>query len=308
MSFELTGLDGSNPLGFLAALGVLAAGEPDWRLGWRDDGTWSAYLDGPSDKESLLAVLVSDRMRWGQMSLLTDTDATDIKMPTHDFRALAQMLIAQEPADWANSASYLGVLGNELAKDQEGKNLKPTAFHFAAGNQRFLTAAREIRAWTNGEPIGTQFDHALFESWRRVEEVKSLSWDSTVTREYALRQNNPTSHSEKKQTVAGAEWLAFRGLLLLPSAPFAGGLQTACVGGRGKKMWFRWPLWSPLASIGEVSALLVQPCLAALAPTERIVKGLLTCFTSAIRRSDQGGYGSFSPSRPAEAKDDPRPR
>jgi hypothetical protein len=48
-SLELSGIDGANPLGFLAALGTLVtargAGETDARLLWRRGRTWVAALD-----------------------------------------------------------------------------------------------------------------------------------------------------------------------------------------------------------------------------------------------------------------------
>lgn len=51
-SLELSGIDGANPLGFLAALGTLvtarAAGETDARLRWRRSRTWVPALDALS--------------------------------------------------------------------------------------------------------------------------------------------------------------------------------------------------------------------------------------------------------------------
>jgi hypothetical protein len=51
-SLELSGVDGANPLGFLAALGTLvtarAAGETDARLFWRRGRTWVPALDALS--------------------------------------------------------------------------------------------------------------------------------------------------------------------------------------------------------------------------------------------------------------------
>ncbi len=51
-SFELTGPEGTNPLGFLAALGalvaLLASGERQVRLRWRRAHTWVPVIDGAS--------------------------------------------------------------------------------------------------------------------------------------------------------------------------------------------------------------------------------------------------------------------
>ncbi|MGC8731152.1 MAG: hypothetical protein ACP5RC_02700, partial [Halothiobacillaceae bacterium] len=42
---RLVGVDGSNPLGFLAALGILRV-IPCARLGFSDDGSYQAFVDG----------------------------------------------------------------------------------------------------------------------------------------------------------------------------------------------------------------------------------------------------------------------
>lgn len=67
-SFELVGLDGANPLGFLASLGVLVAlaqkGESEVRLRWVRRHTWVPELDDVSAAtEGDLARLVADVLR-----------------------------------------------------------------------------------------------------------------------------------------------------------------------------------------------------------------------------------------------------
>jgi hypothetical protein len=65
-SIELTALDGTNPLGFLAALGSLvvarAAGEPDARLRWRRLRTWTPVLESltTADQAQLCERLAGD--------------------------------------------------------------------------------------------------------------------------------------------------------------------------------------------------------------------------------------------------------
>jgi hypothetical protein len=53
---ELPGLDGANPLGFLAALGTLAtldkAGETKARLGWRRSVKWTPVLESVSSQNT----------------------------------------------------------------------------------------------------------------------------------------------------------------------------------------------------------------------------------------------------------------
>lgn len=64
----LPGLDGANPLGFLAALGTLAvlcrAGETQARLGWRRTAKWTPYLESVSISEpSALSEKVTEALR-----------------------------------------------------------------------------------------------------------------------------------------------------------------------------------------------------------------------------------------------------
>jgi hypothetical protein len=67
-SLELTGIDGTNPLGFLAALGTLvtarAAGEAEARLRWTRSRTWVPVLEGVSISEPTeLSELLAEALR-----------------------------------------------------------------------------------------------------------------------------------------------------------------------------------------------------------------------------------------------------
>ena len=64
---RLTGLDGKNPLAFLAALGVLNGladrvkeGQPAPKLVWRSEGTFvPVIVDGPSREALLVGTIVA---------------------------------------------------------------------------------------------------------------------------------------------------------------------------------------------------------------------------------------------------------
>jgi len=72
-SLLLTGIDGANPLGFMAALGTLAvlhqAGYTDVRLAWRRGVTWRPELSGlPTTDQTELATLVAESLKGEQIS------------------------------------------------------------------------------------------------------------------------------------------------------------------------------------------------------------------------------------------------
>jgi hypothetical protein len=92
---------------------------------------------------------------------------------------------------------------------------------------------------------------------------------------------------------APLEWLAFRGLPLLPSFPRGSRIVTTCVAGRGDDMAFTWPLWSiPASLLTTRSALQVDWTGSA---KERAARGIFAICSSAIRRTSQG-FGNFGPS------------
>jgi hypothetical protein len=68
----LTGIDGANPLGFLAALGTLVVArqsEPQARLGWKRGATWEPVLTGiSSESRDTLCGAIADALRGNQVS------------------------------------------------------------------------------------------------------------------------------------------------------------------------------------------------------------------------------------------------
>lgn len=124
-------------------------------------------------------------------------------------------------------------------------------------------------------------------------------WDTSDHRDYALSATNPASSS--KATVPGADWLALRGLSLIPVTPHGERTQTPGCGGRWRSGWFTWPpLWgAPLAA--SVTRSLLQAIPEDEEPSrtgEMAAWGVHRLYRSRITRSDQGGYGTFRPSGP----------
>lgn len=322
---RLRGLDGSNPLAFFAALGLLrvldrrsrsGTGSPP-KLSW-EEGTWTpSLIDGPDEDESIQAIL-DDLRAWKQNPLLElsyDDDPSknkpakkirDLKPPPDVVRRLLRKEIEQARRSRDRSAldALAGCL-TDVALDNNGK-IKPTAFHFTAGQQRFVEMAIQLR----DEVTREDFRRALFEEWTRSSKLPSFSWDSTQDRSYALRASNPSS--EKRTSEPGAEWLAFTALEAFPvfAHPSYRGarVETTAVRGHWKRATFHWPLWRTPLEWCEVRSLVQHgrlvpapdgaPSAAALTPVERRNLGILVLFRSAITRHDQGGYGSFSPAEP----------
>lgn len=295
---QLLGVDGSNPLGFLAALGLLRV-VPGAMLGFSEDGSFRAFVDSAAETEATLIAQVADDAKAAQETSapwrFTYTKAAtkkkgpqevaDLKPPPGDFKKLLLSSIESWLSGNDEAAGYAAAYGTDVAVDGNG-NTKPTAFHFTAANQTFLGAVEGIRASVTREWV----EKSLFEG-HGEQPGSNLRWDPGSERNWALMANDPSG--EGTRVDAPLEWLAFRGLPLLPSFPRGARIVTTGVVGRGDDMTFTWPLWSVPASRQTVrSALQVDWIGSAKA---RAACGVFAICSSAIRRTSQG-FGNFGPS------------
>lgn len=293
-NLELPALAGTNPLGFLAALGVLDVLERNGRaptMYWTDDLVPAPVVTGAADVDDLIALLDADRAGWRTGVVLnwpSDSPLRDIKP---DPETLGRWARDVAEADRAQGDLWTALLA-EGGYDNNGK-AKPTHLHFTAGQQRFLVMVRELVEQVEEG----RFREAVVGPWRYDSELPSLSWDARGERIYALRGPNPAK--EKRSGVPGADWLAFLGLSFYPVAVSNGRLITTGCDTAWKRSAFRWPLWSLPCSRMVVTSLVAHPevvgqsARSALDPRRLRARGILRVLQSSIRRSEQGGYGSF---------------
>jgi hypothetical protein len=302
----LTGLDGSNPLAFFAALGALRmleeSGLSDVRLAWRDDGLWRPVLRGVSQQE-LLDRLSEDQSRWsdcmalqlayGDEGELAENGQRDLKPAPAAFAQYlerAAVAVAELGPPARRDVDLLAAFGTELAEDNNAR-VKPTAFHFTAGQQAFLKMVQDLYEGVTQEDL----TEALFGPWRGTSRLPSMSWDATATRFYALRATNPSG--EKRGSNPGADLLAILGLTYFPVACISSRLETTAVRGGWKDSVFTWPLWNDFLRSPTIRALVARRDLPHLSAAQCRALGIPVLFQSDIARSAQGGYGSFSPAR-----------
>lgn len=301
----LDGLRGLNPLGFLAALGVLeAAGRfgLDLRLGWTDELRPRAVVSGVADLDVLVDALDDERQRWLDSDVLLGTPEhrlTDAKPRPRVLRAWAKAIGAaarDTDADGGAEQAMFTALVAEGAYDGKGAG-KPTHLHFSAGQQQFLRLAADLARDVDREQLRV----AVTGPWVGETGAKTFNWNVGGDRLYAFRATNPAG--EQRPGYPGPDWLAFRGLAFLPVIARPGrnglGLVTTACESRWKTSGMRWPLWSVTAGRDEVLSLigsLPQPRPgepADLSAWELTGRGITRVLRAPITRSDQGGYGSF---------------
>jgi len=310
----LSGLDGSNPLGFFAALGLLrvlndetSGNDPAPRLSWEEQGRWVPVLHWNGARDDVVEAVRRDLDASRRMVALElayaadgnpnhgDADAIrDLKPLPETLRRFQDGIAANlkwsvgDPMRSRRSVDLAAAFGNEIATDNNGR-VKPTAFHFTAGQQTFLSMVRDLADGTGREHL----EEALWGPWLSESKLPSLSWNAASPRIYALRASNPAK--EKRGSIPGAEWLAFNALPYFSSVSLGRRLQTACVRGGWKDAVFTWPLWSAPITVAVARSLLVRADVEHLSASERASAGIEVLMRAGILRSEQGGYGSFTP-------------
>lgn len=295
MSTKIQAIDGSNPLGFLAALGlhrILAALEKDTRLRWELTHQWVPVLEGV-DHVDVIDEVMADLEWWRNentpsldFAVGAERKVQDLKHPPAKYRAW--MSEALSTAD-RTLADYVAAYATGVVVDGSGQT-KPTSFHFAAGNMRFMDSALELREALTRSDVEEVISGPLVGR----EGVKHFRWNAGSERLRALSSFNPSK--TKDRTYPALSWLAFHALPSFPVVAQRGRVRTPGFHGFGRRELFRWPLWTPGLCLEEVLPLL-QRDVATWPTATRRARGVAVVLESRVLRAGQG-YGNFAPSTP----------
>ena len=288
----LRGLDGRNPMGAFAALGVQAVffGDPDPpNLWWRNDYTLHAMTDAGADEiaeramarfaESIRGPALSPDMSLKGAAALKFAERKDTRKYLAD---------AREAGEWhAALASSLVCEGPLSGKGDS----KQTDLYFMAGRETFLDMARKALGQVTKERVLASLT-APWEYRDNVKKTGTFKWDASHDAEVpSVREG------DGKFTNLGAEALALMGLAFRPvfgrARPSTAGVRFE----RGER-FLEWALWSCPAS-PDATRLLANMDFDDRRPETGLVMerfGVFRVFRSRIRRFGQG-YGAFSPAR-----------
>ena len=299
----LDGLDGANPLAFLAALGTLRGLSIAWpgravQLSWVARDTWRPRLHvdhaTPNREDVLAGLEVFMDARPGHEALgIGDNPAV---APDLFRRAAYEAAVSSSPSPAGRSrADFLAGLGCDAATDRNRKDvIQDTALRTmqGTGHQHFLKTMRDLSERTTADSIA----RCLFAPWTRGDEHLSLRWDPEEDRRYALRWRAPTR--EVALTEWGANRLAFEAIPLLPVAPV--GTRLATTGFRGTRAtdtYFTWPIWDAPVGLDTLRSVLSMADLQEDAPNRGrlAAMGIREVFRS--QRINVDRYRNFSPAR-----------
>ncbi len=275
-SVSLPGLDGSNPLAFMAALGtlrVLTLSLPrnGVRMHWDiQRGVWCPVLTGlpvECDQDAVVELLARQLAEPDAVRLFEQI-GPDLTISGRRLRFLSQSALELGDEDCTDvvtarvPADFLAAFGCDMmtGDGELDSQIEDTAFRTmsGAGHQHFIQFMCDIVRATNGAHL----HKALFETWNYDDPGRGLNlrWDPADDRRYALRWRNPSK--DPNTTMRGANRLAIESLPLFATAPMRGRLETTSfVQRRRQGVRFTWPIWRVPLQVDIARSLLQSPML-----------------------------------------------
>ena len=253
----LNGLDGSNPLGFLTAIGtavVLQDVFPEICLGWEQaEGGWRPFLSGCGDEEQefsqkLLKALKCTSMTAFDIDNKMPFDAEKFSRKLRDVQGCSSITDRRD-------ADFLSGFGTELYPDEKNGQFQDSRFRMVrsgdSAGQGLPFYAREMQKKVGIDHI----QRTLFHTWDYQDTGYSLRWDPIEDQRYALRWRDPSKSSQG--TMLAANSLAVEALQWFPTLLIGSQARTTGFRWVGRReTYFVWPIWTPLVGMETVRSLL----------------------------------------------------
>ncbi|HEY6722747.1 MAG TPA: hypothetical protein VI197_01915 [Polyangiaceae bacterium] len=319
----ISGIDGSTPLGFLSALGLLlvvgdgAQGGLVPRLSWKQLDRWRPVLHGCGSNTRLAEVVYADSQRWDGAALLAfryvkqekqgPKAVGGLKAPLAAVRA---WLSARRDADDEESLAYGAALfcdgvteiNKKPATVEDHRRLaipidtdvdialtvERNFFDLTARNAQFLEQVELIRAHLLPKGI----EQALSRGEPDYSAPRTLDWDPASDTPGAIYTGY------RRGFFPVHEWLGFRALRLFPLSNVGSrAVMTGC-SGRRLDGEFTWPLWEFPARLNAIRSLVGYPWMEKLSATERRALGVSVLLQVGLTKKADGYSGTFAPAQP----------
>ena len=295
----LSGLDGSNPLGFLAAVGTLrtvglAVPNVRWSMKWlMRDGIWmpALFADRPASADALVDLLCCELRRESTPEF---DFAKNLNITPGQLKSEAAMARSRAQPDDRRHADFIAAFGCEIYETKDRKSVQDTALRTmsGAGNQHFLGTMKKLIHETERAHL----HNSLFEMWHHSDDKLGLRWDPEEDRRYALRWDNPSDGGVK--TMRGANRLAIEALPVFPTAPGERELETTGFSTGSKTTLFTWPIWRVAIGIDVVRSLLALPELQRPEPNRKHLTAMGVVEVHRSQRMTVGKYRNFTRALP----------
>ncbi|MFB8769949.1 type I-U CRISPR-associated helicase/endonuclease Cas3 [Nocardiopsis alba] len=297
----LPALDGRDPLGFLAGLGVLRLlhqhlGPGRVRLSF-DPFLATAQITSPlGDVEQISAALhriVQDIPKGGALPQVQaawppqiGVGKDPLRVPRHHLQELRERT---HQLGGEHAPAWLHTIVTDLATDKDGR-VALTPFMAPAGGQKAATFFSKPLELVLKDP---QVLHQALTGWQRLDGCTGENLDHRAIRTAV----DTTTGASTPNGVPGATWLATQALPLLPLSGDGRYLSSGLWYRHNRQRIMLWPVWKHPLDLDGVQALLTHPNLEpqpADQPTPRLDRkglaplGVLTV-AAAHRRPIPGG-------------------
>ena len=303
----LNGLDGGNPLGFLAAIGTTVAAQdtfPNVRLCWKStSGGWRPWLTDCGEDKKEFSKKLFGTLRNVRMTVFDISD----RMPFDVAKFVDALQEAQSRSSITDrrDADFLCAIGTELYPDHKKDVFQDSSFRMVRSGdsqgQGFLFYARDIRKKTDLACL----ERTLFQPWDYRDKGYSLRWDPMEDQRYALRWRDPSKRGQSDLTEGGgsmiaANSLAVEALRWFPTV-LPNGRRAQTTGFHRVKQrenYFVWPIWTPPLGVEALRSLLSLEDLGKEPPPRRLLaeRGIEDVYRSQRIPQNQY-YSNFAPAR-----------
>lgn len=256
---DLPGLDGANPLAFLAALGLLrlfSLKNPGLKskLAWNEALSPALHLNRAISQNELLELV-----QQGLHSIVDDGVAAFgdiIGINAESYEDFIQKAFDEcDEATGRHRLLFAAAYGSPAVSDEKKGTVVPNLLSFSngQGGKLLLKDFQTLVSQTDSERLTA----ALFRTWRYEDEGKpTFRWDPNDMRMGAFMATDPGSTDT--QSVLAANALAFVGMSFLTSFPAHNKLQTITFRAINGEAHLVWPIWSPPLDADSINALLQQ--------------------------------------------------
>ena len=309
----LAGLDGSNPLGFLAAVGTLrivSDASPRICMGWkRTPSGWRPVLTGCSGNPLKFCVAIRDSLQGVPASIFDigkewKNDKEHNKFPFSPETFVRELRWRQRESSCAarRDVDFLAGFGTELYADTKKGEFQDTCFRMVrsgdSNRQGMLFYAKALRARIDVDRIRS----TLFHGWDyRDEGSYSLRWDPIEDQRYALRWRDPgkSGPADGPGTMAVANVLAVEALRCFPTVPIGKQAHTTAFRRGRKQTEFVWPIWTSMVAVDTVRSILsLRSLLETPVPRSSLLaRGVVDVYRAERVRPNQY-YFNFAPAQP----------
>lgn len=262
----LTGLDGTNPLGFLAALGTLrivthAFPNDRVRLLWEAaSGTWVPKIFAPAITPDALLDLLDQH-------LLKQFDQHPVKrvltLNNGELVSCRRKLIEAAANSNRIIADWVSAIACDIVPSKENNQLQTSRRDYFKGNLKSVIERTEKN----------HIDRSIFHIWDYADAIhnQSLHFDPSEDRRHAHQWNKPSGDPDRQKSggMLGANRLALEAIPIFLSLPEQGQLHTeewqlhtiGFHGFRSDNTRWTWPLWKCAIDLETTRTLLTLTAL-----------------------------------------------